>query len=195
MSISNQEGQQGRKHRSMLLYHYYDSAIGPFRNLSDLTDEDADRVMQQIRRQKSNTFCAKRKADYMKLRRYYESILREEFRKKGGMIERQAPHYMVVGACPWLASWYENSAFICIPVTEFDPGTISFTYGDSHPTFSEKITDGKEYRKKIYTYEEILRLIDKYGYPQEWNSDGAYGPERYIEAHIWSDTVIEKYGI
>ena len=31
--------------------------------------------------------------------------------------------------------------------------------------------------------------------PQEWNDDGKYGPERYIEAHIWSDKVIQKYKI
>ena len=71
--------------------------------------------------------------------------------------------------------------------------TISFTYGDSHPTFSERINDGKEYIKKLYTYDEILGVIEKYGYPQEWNADGKYGPERYIEVHIWDDEVINKY--
>ena len=179
----------------MMLYHYFDSKIGPFRNLSDLTDEEADRVILQFRQQKRDSFCAKRTADYMKMRRYYENILREEFQKKGGIIKRRAPHYMVVEACQWLASWYENSEFISIPITEFDVMTISFTYGDSHPTFSDKITDGKEYRKKLYTYDEILQIIDKYGYPQEWNSEGKYGPERYIEAHIWSDEVIQKYSL
>ena len=34
---------------------------------------------------------------------------------------------------------------------------------------------------------------DKYGFPQDWNDDGKYGPERYIEAHIWSDKIIDKY--
>ena len=179
----------------MMLYHYFDSKIGPFRNLSDLTDEEANRVILQFRQQKRDSFCAKRTADYMRMRRYYENILREEFQKKGGIIKRWAPHYMVVEACPWLASWYENSEFICIPVTAFDTRNISFTYGDSHPTFSDKITDGKEYRKKLYTYDEILQIIDKYGYPQEWNSEGKYGPERYIEAHIWSDEVIQKYSL
>ncbi len=36
-------------------------------------------------------------------------------------------------------------------------------------------------------------LIVNYGLPQEWNNDGTYGPERYIEAHIWSDETIDKY--
>ena len=35
--------------------------------------------------------------------------------------------------------------------------------------------------------------VKKYGMPQEGNDDGKYGPERYIEAHIWSDKVIHKY--
>ena len=42
-------------------------------------------------------------------------------------------------------------------------------------------------------YDEILAIIKKYGMPQEWNDDGKYGPERYIEALIWSNKVIQKY--
>ena len=53
--------------------------------------------------------------------------------------------------------------------------------------------DGREYRKTLYTYPEILRIIDKYGLPQDWNPDGVYGPERYIEAHVWSDDPIDRY--
>ena len=62
-----------------------------------------------------------------------------------------------------------------IPIEKFDIRTISFTYGDSHPTFSDRVNDGKEYRKKLYTYDEILEVIKKYGLPQEWNDDGKYG--------------------
>lgn len=36
----------------MMLYHYFDSKTGPFRNLSNLTDEEADRVILQFRQQK-----------------------------------------------------------------------------------------------------------------------------------------------
>lgn len=61
------------------------------------------------------------------------------------------------------------------------------------PTFSPLVTDGREYRKKLYTYEEILGIIDKYGLPQEWNEGGAHGPERYIEVHVWSEEVIKKF--
>lgn len=177
----------------MYLYHYYDKTSQPFLNLSDLSIEEANIILKNIRITKPNVQCAKRQEDYMKARLYYENILRDEFLKKGGKITRKAPHYMTVEHSPWLSSWYENSAFIKIPIVEFDLSTLSFTYGDSHPTFSPRVNDGKEYRKKLYTYEEILTIIDKYGLPQDWNNDGKYGPERYIEVHIWSDETINKY--
>lgn len=177
----------------MFLYHYYDASMKPFQNLSDIPIDEAKKILMDIATKKPNTQCAKRADEYMELRHYYENILRCEFIKKGGNIQKEIPHYMIVEESMWLASWFENSAFIKISIEEFDKSTISFTYGDSHPTFSSKVNDGKEYRKKLYTYDEILDIIAKYGYPQDWNNNGKYGPERYIEAHIWSDDVIGKY--
>ncbi len=177
----------------MYLYHYYDKKIGPFKNLSELPTDEANEILHEIAINKPHVQCAKRQVDYMQARIYYERILREEFIKKGGLIERTVPHYMVVEHSPWLSTWYENSTFIKIPIEKFNLKTLSFTYGDSHPTFSEKVNDGKEYRKKLYTYEEILGIIRKYGLPQDWNDDGKYGPERYIEVHVWSDEVIKSY--
>lgn len=177
----------------MNLYHYFDKNIGPFKNLSDLEIDEAKELLENIKRNRPNCQCAKRQPSYVEDRLYYENILRNEFQKKGGKIERQVPHYMVVEHSPWLSTWYDNSGFIKIPIEEFDLSTLSFTYGDSHPTFSPRVNDGKEYRKKLYTYEEILQIIEKYGLPQEWNDDGKYGPERYIEVHIWSDETIKKY--
>ena len=162
-------------------------------NLSDIPIDEAKAVLNAIKESKPNVQCAKREPEYMEVRHYYEGILRTEFEKKGGIITRRSPHYMVVEHSPWLSTWFENSSYIKIPVEEFDRKTVFFTYGDSHPTFSPRITDVKEYRKKLYTYEEILKIIDQYGLPQDWNDDGKYGPERYIEAHIWCDDTIDKY--
>lgn len=177
----------------MYLYHYYEKELSPFLNLSDLPLEEANRILDSIRRTNPGVYCAKRQPEYMEVRLYYEGILREEFLKKGGKISRKAPHYMIIEHSPWLSSWYEHSAYVKIPIEEFDVSTLSFTYGDSHPTFSSRVDDGKEYRKKLYTYDEILKIIEKYGLPQEWNGEGKYGPERYIEVHVWSDETIDKY--
>ena len=177
------------------LYHYFDKTIGPFANLSDIAMDEAKTVLNKIRETKPNVQSAKRQLKYIEDRHYYEEIIKTEFIEKGGIIKRRSPHYMVVGHSPWLSTWFENSSFVKISTEEFNLKTISFTYGDSHPVFSPRANrmDGKEYRKKLYTYDEILIIIENYGLPQDWNNDGKYGPERYIEAHIWSDETINKY--
>lgn len=45
----------------------------------------------------------------------------------------------------------------------------------------------------MYTYDEIVQVIEKYGLPQNWNSEGEYGPERYVEVHVWSADPINEY--
>ena len=172
----------------MYLYHYYDSKAGAFRNLSDLPPDEAAQLLRRIKSEKPDSQCAGRHESYIEDRLYYERILREKFLEKGGKVERKAPHYMVVGHSPWLSTWYEDMSYIKIPIGEFDIGTLSFTYGDSHPTFSPRLNDGK-----LYTYDEILGVIQKYGFPQDWNDDGKFGPERYIEVQVWSDETIKKY--
>ena len=166
------------------LYHYFDKSIGAFVSLSDLTIDKANAVLDKIRITKPNAQSAVRHSGYMERRYEIEEILKEEFTNKGGAVRRKSPHYMVVEHSPWLSTWFENSAFIRIPIEEFDIKTISFTYGDAFPVFSNNRhkMDDKEYRRKLYTYDEILQLIDKYGLPQDWNNDGQFGPERYIEA-------------
>lgn len=175
------------------LYHYFDKTIGAFKNLSDISLDEAKSVLNDLKVRKPNSQVASRHDKYVEYRRNCENIIRSEFLKKGGIITRTSPHYMVIEHSPWLSTWFENCDFIRIPIEEFDLRTVSFTYGDSMPTFSPSITDGKEYRMKLYTYDEILGIIEKYGLPQNWNDDGKHGPERYIEAHIWSDETIKRY--
>lgn len=177
----------------MTLYHYYDASTGPFRNLSDLPVEEAKSVLHAIKEEKPETRSAGRDENYIVRRKAFEAAAREQFLQKGGRPERQAPHFMVVEACGWLESGYENSRHLAIPIDEFDLSTLSFTYGDMLPTFSPRVNDGKEYRRQVYLYDGILKLIEKYGLPQVWNPDGKYGLERYIEVQIWSDKTVSRY--
>lgn len=179
----------------MYLYHYYDKELGPYKNLSDLAIDEANKILNNIKELKPNSQSAQRDSEYIFRRRMYEDIIRKEFLKKGGIVDRTVPHYMVIEHSPWLSTWFNNSAYIKIAIQEFDLKKISFTYGDSHPTYSPwpRDDDWKEYRRQLYSYEEILLLIKKYGLPQEWNGDGRHGPERYIEAQIWSDETINRY--
>ena len=136
-------------------------------------------------------YAAKRSVDYMIIRRGLEEKVRNLFIDKGGKPHRKSPLSMTLGECSWIKEWYKDSNEIKIPISEFDPKTISFTYGDIFPTM--RYQDGKTYRQKVYTLEEIKQIINIYGLPQEWNRNGENGPERYIEVQVWDNNPIKDY--
>lgn len=174
------------------LYHYYERRRGPFRNLSDLPLADAQGVLDEIKAE-NQLMAAHRYPGYLERRRELEQLARSIFIAKGGRPVRQVPHYMVVGHCPWLLTWYHEAEYVRLPPTAFSAETTSFTYGDLFPTFSPRVTDQREYRKQVYTLPEILELVRRYGLPQDWNADGQHGPERYIEVQVWDDQPISAY--
>ncbi len=141
---------------SFNMHHYYDKAIGPFKNLSMLTSEAAEDVSSRIRLE-GNSFASQRSNDYMQIRRELESIARKQFIAKGGQPQNSSPHYMTLGACDWLLSWYINPGVIVIPWEQFLEESISFTYGDLFPTM--RYRDDKPYRKQVYTRRESLNLL------------------------------------
>jgi len=98
---------------------------------------------------------------------------------------------VTLGECEWLESWYEKPEYIAIDWNEFLEESISFTYGDLFPTM--RYHDNKPYRKKIFTRNEIIRLIEEWGMPQDWNRNGDKGPERYIEVQIWDEEIIKRF--
>jgi hypothetical protein len=176
--------------QSLHLYHYYECSRGPFVNLSDLPFVEAEQILTAIR-QAGQTFASKRAPDYLAIRRDLEARVRRLFKAKGGCPRRARPHYMTVGACPWLRGWYVQGCELSLPIGTFAPDVISFTYGDTFPAL--RLSDGRPYRGQVYTLAELPALIQQYGLPQEWNRDGQYGPERYIEAQVWDDTPLQLY--
>lgn len=171
------------------LYHYYDESTGPFQNLSDLSPAEAEIVLSSIRLQDKG-FASKRSTDYLDIRRDLESKARELFILKGGRPIRNHPHYMTLGECPWLLEWYPSGKVLQIAIMEFEPDTISFTYGDLFPTM--RYFDGKPYRNQLYTVNEIFQIIGQFGLPQNWNAKGDKGPERYIEVQVWDDQPLKR---
>ena len=161
-------------------------------NLSDLDIREAQSVMDGLKSE-NNTFAAHRYQGYLERRQKLEQVARGIFTSKNGTPRRRVPHYMVVGACEWLESWYLDGDFVKIHISEFDLSTVSFSYGDLFPTFSPRVKDKREYRRNVYTHQEIAKLIEKYGLPQVWNADGHHGPERYIEVQVWDDVPINRY--
>ncbi len=166
------------------LSHYYEAARGPFQNLSDLSLEKAEEVMHGIR-QDGVVFASKRAVGYMLVRRELEDRVRQLFLERGGAPRRLRPHYMILGDCPWLETWYIEPRVVRIPLVQFDERIVSFTYGDTFPAM--RYGDGKPYRGRVYLMTELAELVARYGLPQEWNADGKKGPDRYIEAQVWDD--------
>jgi hypothetical protein len=171
------------------LYHYYEREIGPFVSLSGLPIDDAMKIQSRLTTDFHKTYRDQR---YYERRKYLERHVRASFIEKGGKPILDVPHYMVIGESRFLTTWFENCEYVKIPITEFDLQTVSFTYGDTFPTFSPRITDGKEYRNKVYFYDEVLTVIQKFGMPQDsW--DGSYESPCYVEAQVWSDIPIKRY--
>ncbi len=176
----------------MNLYHYFEKEKGPFVNLSELPLDEAQKIQDNLQNE-DKVFAAKRNPQYLSRRRYLEQLTRKMFIEKGGLPVRQTPYYMVVEECPWLNTWYKAADHIRIPIGEFDLKTISFTYGDTFPTFSPKVMDHLEFRKTVYTYDEILKVINKYGLPQNDWKEPIFAQPAYVEVQIWSDWPVEQY--
>lgn len=109
------------------LYHYFEKERGPFLSLSELSDEEAKKVQDALK--KDDNIYVKRDSDgqYMFYRRMIENRIRTMFIEKGGKPIRQTPHYMLIGECDFCKSWYNEADYIRIPIEEFDMNTVSFT--------------------------------------------------------------------
>jgi hypothetical protein len=172
------------------LTHYYENSAGPFSNLSMLQLEHAKQVLEEIRRN-GNRFASQRSVDYMNKRRALEDKTRMLFEATGGKPKLARPHYLILGSCSWLKTWYVDGQELQIKLVSIPEHCVSFTYGDSFPAMN--YNDGKPYRGQVYTLSELGKIIKQYGLPQVWNPDGRGGPERYIEAQLWDDSPLREY--
>ena len=183
------------------LYHYFDRAFGPFRSFTELPVEQAREIL--IKRKAAGKPGNPDIDGFLRKRYERDQLLREAFVQHGGKPQRAHPYYMMLGEHPQWATAYENPAFVRIPLREFDPKKISFTYGDSFAVFNPALSGPEEYWGKIYFADEILGVIERHGYPTHVEYDfkrGIYPKDKhinhhlkYVEAHVWSDEVVERY--
>lgn len=86
----------------MYLYHYFDKRTGPFKSLTMLPDDQAIEVLEKVKAERPDSFCAQRNETYITKRKNCEALLRREFTAKGGIVEISSPYYLVVEHSPWL---------------------------------------------------------------------------------------------
>jgi len=185
----------------LYLYYYYEQKMGPFRMLTDLSVDEARKiVVSEVKK----THTEYTDVDgFLQMRYNCDARLRETFAARGGYIERNNPVYMMLGEHSSWATAYENPAVIKIPLAEIDPMTVSFTYGDSFVVFEQNKYSTEEYWGKVYFKDEILELISRIGYPPQVLYDfkaenyTKYSPVAdhllYVEAHVWSNSLLDKY--
>ena len=106
--------------------------------------------------------------------------LRDMFISHGGKPTRTTPVYMMLGEHKQWESAYENLAVIKIPLEEFDRLSVSFTYGDSFAIFNPSLFGKEEYWNRLYFVDEIKDSHINHHL-------------KYVEAHVWSDDVLDKY--
>lgn len=179
------------------LFHYYEKANGPFRNLTEHGFIKANEIQQQIKTGANS----KRPPDYVNLRISLEDRLKTEFIRKGGKPKRNDPFYFTLGECKWLETWYDEPEVIKIPISELqEPFRISFTYPDSMVSFQfhdepKLATYRKDANGKVFLLDELPHLINTHGLPDErvWKSVESSKYDRYIEAQLWDDELIKPY--
>ena len=183
------------------LYHYYEKHLPPFRSITSLPFDEAKAVLLAYQADDPNR--AHPNIDWFLTRRYeMEKTVRDRFIAIGGKPVRTAPVYFTLGENTGLKTWFRETACIKIPVSKFDLSTVSFTYGDMFPVFNENLDTGEGWWGQVYFYDDILKLIEKYGYPEDPVYDSIKGifPKdkpinqylKYIEAHVWSDEVLQN---
>jgi len=189
-------------HDTKHLYHYFENTCLPFRTITALAFEQALAALREWRA--SNPSSGLTTEEWYLNKRYeMEKTVREKFIAIGGKPVRTAPVYFTLGANKGMLTWYNNPACIKIPVSEFALDTISFTYGDMFPVFNPAMNTGEEWWAQVYSYADIIKLIEKYGYPKdaEYDLKNRIFPKdkpigrylKYVEAHVWSDEVLDRY--
>lgn len=183
--------------------HYFERAEVPFLSIGELPYGEARPIL--LTRQKLGKPGNPDVDGFLEKRYSRDEALYEAFLARGGKPERKAPVYFFLGEHPQWASGMDNPAIIKIPLHEFSREILSFTYGDSFAVLNPDLFGTEEYWGKVYFSEEILGVISRNGYPPHVEYDfkkNIYPTSlplnhclKYIEAHVWSNTVLEKYKV
>lgn len=192
---------------TIFIYHYFEKERGPFRSLSDVSDDKIQKILDRSRIEdkesgKGTLLGSVYSDDNITIRRRQEYMTRVTFEEKGGKPIRQFPYYAVLVREndptyeEGIRNRYKNGDILRIPVKDFDMTAVSFTYGDQcsniNPAEYENFL-ANTYRPPVYTYEEMLNVIAERGWIP-YTGDGGWPRPWYIEAQIWNDDIsLEKY--
>lgn len=187
------------------LIHAYKIGTEPFRTLSELSDEEARRIMKDLYMEGS-IFWERFKdpAGYLQFRKQVEEWLRSDFIAKGGRPRTPFPIYMMLGRSTWIQTMLDATTLattveIQIPLSLFSECDVSFTYPDSMVSFIENDQKNAEtylpeYHGKVFTFCEIHSIVEAKGLPGDrWGMRLSSDLPNYIEAQVWNHEPLLAY--
>lgn len=171
-----------------VITHLYDPQRGPFRNICNLADGEAERILDEIR----GSGRPGLKSDYLPRRRKTEAWLLSERCRKQGRPYLDHPIYFFLGD---RSDWRNASrtASTVLPLALFPEDVLTFTFPDSMATLPLSVEDRhlaerKHYHGKVFTLVEIRAVIAEAGMP--------CGRDRYdtfVEVQVWDDRPLRDF--
>ncbi len=186
------------------LSHYYRKDKQPFESMSYLSVDEAETVGRALFKENPKAFCRFRKSNfptYWTRRKKTDRWVRSEFEKKGGTPVEPYPQYLVLGTSSYISALGDDDGYaeLRIPLSEFDPKEVSFTYTDcmvSRWLHEEKLHEeyyNPDIHGRVFTLPEIL-VVKVHGIPNgEWETDPKKAFDFFVEAQVWSFRPLSKY--
>ena len=174
--------------------HNYDPEASLLSNLCDLPPAEAEQALQRIRDSGKRTI----KANYLSRRLETEAWLINERQRLLGQTRRNRPIYFFLGD---FADGRDLSRLcsLVIPLAEFPPEVLTFTYPDSIASLPIGIREDhrperKPYHGRVFTLHQIKRVVQDFGMPGErWRTDHQRRYDRFIEVQVWDERPILRF--
>lgn len=175
-----------------LQYHNYDPIRGPFRNICTLACDEAERILDEIRK----TGKRRLKPNYLQRRIATEEWLYAERTRKLGALRLAHPIYCFLG--DFHGTDATRPLSIRLPLIAFSREAITFTYPDSMAslplaTLVEHYSDCRPYHGQVFTLDEIEDVVSEYGKPGAERDRSASRYDTFIEVQIWDDKPLREY--
>ena len=184
------------------LTYYYSLDKEPFQSLSQLSDEEAIKIMELLCDDTPFGERFKNPVQYLQNRKETEQWVRAAFIEKGGRPKDEYPISMVLGSSKWMVNASPDKhrhGEIRIPLSLFTKFDVSFTYPDSMISrwMGEEKPDAfyqAELHGKVFTLFEIMTIVEKRGMPEEdWEVKLPENLAPYIEAQVWNHDLLFNY--
>lgn len=187
------------------LVHFYGLVGGPFRSLTDLSDEEALALMRKLYIPGSVFWERFENPErYLGARRKTEAWMREAFVAKGGTPREVRPIYMILGRSPWVErsadrATIESTREIVVPLSGLGAGDVSFTYPDSMVSMMVAASRDPDsfqpgYHGELFTLERIQAIVERKGMPdQGWETRVPSRFAHYIEAQVWNREALWRW--